>query len=168
MKKISVVIPMYYEEKVAEECYRRTKEVLIKIENYEHEIIFINDWSKDNTLSILKEIANNDKKVKGISFSRNFGQQSAVTAGLKYVASDGIIGFLSKPLKFIGGLGSITILVSFVILIYSILAIALKWNSLPLWWWTLMFAITFIGGCDFTFNVVNWRIYYSNIWWEQR
>lgn len=43
MKKISVVIPMYYEEKVAEECYRRTKEVLIKIENYEHEIIFIND-----------------------------------------------------------------------------------------------------------------------------
>ena len=92
MKKISVVIPMYYEEKVAEECYRRTKEVLIKIENYEHEIIFINDWSEDHTLSILKEIANNDKKVKVISFSRNFGQQSAVTAGLKYVTSDGIIG----------------------------------------------------------------------------
>lgn len=62
------------------------------------------------------------------------------------LASDGIIGFSSNPLKFIGGLGSITILVSFVILIYSILANALKWNSLPLWWWTLMFTITFIGG----------------------
>lgn len=91
MKKISVVIPMYYEEEVANECYNRTKAVLNSLQNYNHEIIFVNDGSKDKTLSILKEIANKDKNVKIISFSRNFGHQAAVTAGLKYVTGDCIL-----------------------------------------------------------------------------
>ena len=82
-KKVSLVIPMYYEEKVANECYKRVKECLKKLENYEHEIIFVNDGSKDKTLEILEEIASKDKNVKVISFSRNFGHQAAVTAGLK-------------------------------------------------------------------------------------
>ena len=77
MKKISVVIPMYYEEEVAEECYKRMTEVLKGIENYAYEIIFINDGSKDKTLSILEEIANKDENVKVLSFSRNFGHQCA-------------------------------------------------------------------------------------------
>ncbi len=48
MKKISVVVPMYYEEQVAEECYKRTKSVLDSLkEKYDYEIIFINDGSKD-------------------------------------------------------------------------------------------------------------------------
>ena len=64
MKKISVVIPMYYEEEVAQECYNRVKKVLDGIEGYEHEIIFVNDGSKDKTLSILEEIAAKDKKCK--------------------------------------------------------------------------------------------------------
>lgn len=88
MKKISVVVPMYYEEAVVEECYKRTKAVLVSLENYEHEIIFVNDGSTDNTLPLLEEIANKDANVKVISFSRNFGHQAAVTAGLKYVAGD--------------------------------------------------------------------------------
>ena len=91
MKKISIVIPMYYEEQVAEECYKRVTKVLKGIENYDYEIIFINDGSKDKTLEILEKISDKDKKVKIISFSRNFGHQSAVTAGLKYVTGDAIV-----------------------------------------------------------------------------
>lgn len=88
MKKISVVIPMYYEEEVVKECYYRTKKVLISLSNFEHEIIFVNDGSKDKTLHMLEEIAEGDKTAKVISFSRNFGHQAAVTAGLKYVTGD--------------------------------------------------------------------------------
>ncbi len=91
MKKISFIIPMYYEEEVATECYHRVKNVCTSFDNYEHEIIFINDGSKDKTLAILEDIANSDKNVKVISFSRNFGHQCAVTAGLKYVTGDAII-----------------------------------------------------------------------------
>ena len=91
MKKISVVVPMYYEEEVAKECYTRLKNVLEKIENYNYEIIFINDGSKDKTLEILKEVAKENKNVKIISFSRNFGHQCAVTAGLRYVTGDAIV-----------------------------------------------------------------------------
>ena len=88
MKKISVIIPMYYEEEVAQECYNKMKAVLSKMQNYEHEIICVNDGSKDKTLQILEQIAREDKKLKVISFSRNFGHQPAVTAGLKYVSGD--------------------------------------------------------------------------------
>ena len=91
MKKISLVIPMYYEEKVVEECYRRTVAVLKQLKNYEYEIIFINDGSKDRTLEILENIAKIDNNVKVISFSRNFGHQAAVTAGLKEVTGDAIV-----------------------------------------------------------------------------
>ncbi len=91
MKKVSVVIPMYYEEKVANKCYERVNESLAKIEDMNKEIIFINDGSKDKTLEILEKIAQNDKDVKVISFSRNFGHQAAVTAGLKEVTGDAIV-----------------------------------------------------------------------------
>jgi len=92
MKKVSVVIPMYYEEEVVKECYSRTKVVLNGLSNvYDHEIIFVNDGSKDKTLELLETIAQNDPKVKVLSFSRNFGHQAAVTAGLKYVTGDVIL-----------------------------------------------------------------------------
>ena len=276
MKKISVVIPMYYEEEVAEECYKRMTGVLKGIENYEYEIIFVNDGSKDKTLSILEKIANEDKKVKVISFSRNFGHQCAVTAGLQYVtgdaiviidadlqdppelipemlklwedgneviygkrktregeskfklltakmfyntlnalsdvdipkdtgdfrlvdrkvvdvvnslpehnkflrglfswvgfkqtpfeyerkerfagktkyplkkmlklASDGIIGFSTKPLKIVEGLGIFSIIMSFIILVYSLLSYAFSWHSLTAGWTSIMVTLTFLGG----------------------
>ncbi len=91
MKKISVVIPMYYEEEVADKCYEKMTEVLSNIDNYDYEIICINDGSKDRTLEILERIASQDKKVKVISFSRNFGHQCAVTAGLKEVTGDVVV-----------------------------------------------------------------------------
>lgn len=92
MKKISVVIPMYCEEEVVDICYKRVINNLKKLsDKYSYEIIFINDGSKDSTLEILKKIASNDDNVKIISFSRNFGHQAAVTAGIRNVTGDAII-----------------------------------------------------------------------------
>ena len=276
MKKISIIIPAYNEEEVAQECYNRLKEVLDKLNNYENEIIFVNDGSKDKTLEILTELANQNENVKIVSFSRNFGHQAAVTAGLKYVtgdailiidadlqdppellpemlklweegneviygerktregesrfklftakmfyntlnalsdveipkntgdfrlvdrkvvdtinslpehnkflrglfswvgyrqyafkyerkerfagktkyplkkmlklAADGIIGFSTKPLKILGGLGFISIIISFIILIYSLLSFAFEWNNLEAGWTSIMVSITFFAG----------------------
>ena len=73
MKKISVVIPMYYEEEVAKECYQRMTDVLKKIDNYTYEIIFVNDGSKDKTLEILETIANEDKNIKVIFYNVPLG-----------------------------------------------------------------------------------------------
>ncbi len=92
MKKISVVVPMYYEQEVAKECYARLKKVLDELKNsYEYEMIFVNDGSKDKTLEILENLALNDKNVKVISFSRNFGHQCAVTAGLEETKGDAVL-----------------------------------------------------------------------------
>ena len=92
MKKISVVIPMYYEEEVVDICYKRVASNLKKLsDRYSYEVVFINDGSKDNTLNILKKIASNDDNVKIISFSRNFGHQAAVTAGIRNVTGDAVI-----------------------------------------------------------------------------
>lgn len=276
MKKISIIIPAYNEEEVAQECYNRLEEVLNKLNNYENEIIFINDGSKDKTLEILTKFANQNENVKIVSFSRNFGHQAAVTAGLKYVtgdviliidadlqdppellpemlklweegneviygerktregesrfklftakmfyntlnalsdveipkntgdfrlvdrkvvdtinslpehnkflrglfswvgyrqyafkyerkerfagktkyplkkmlklAADGIIGFSTKPLKILGGLGFISIIISFIILIYSLLSFAFEWNNLEAGWTSIMVSITFFAG----------------------
>ena len=276
MKKISIVIPMYCEEKVVFACYKRVSDAIRKIENYNNEIIFIDDGSKDNTLELLEEIASKDSNVKVISFSRNFGHQAAVTAGLRettgdavviidadlqdppelipemvslwedgndviygkrqkrkgesafklmsakvfyktinalsdvdipvdtgdfrlvdrkvvdvinklpehnkylrglfswcgykqyafeYVrekrfagktkyplrkmlklASDGIISFSNKPLKLVGALGGCTILISFLLLIYSLLSYIFKLNDLSAGWTSIMVAITFFTG----------------------
>ena len=88
MKKISVVVPMYCEEEVANESYNRLTKVLRSIENYDYEIIFVDDGSNDNTLAILKTLVLEDKHAKIVVFSRNFGHQCAVSAGLKYVSGD--------------------------------------------------------------------------------
>ena len=91
MKKISIVVPMYNEQEVAKECYKRINSVLSELDKYSSEIIVVDDGSKDKTLEIMEEIAQNDKKVKVIAFSRNFGHQAAVTAGLKETTGDAVI-----------------------------------------------------------------------------
>ena len=250
--------------------------VLQNIENYDYEIICINDGSRDKTLSILENLAIRDKRLKVLSFSRNFGHQCAVTAGLKYVtgdaiviidadlqdppelipemlklweagndviygkrktrdgesafklftakmfyktlnalsdveipkdtgdfrlvdrkvvdtinslpehnkflrglfswvgykqipfeyerkerfagktkyplkkmlklASDGIISFSTKPLKIVGGLGIISIVISFILLIYALISYIFKLNNLSAGWTSLMLGITFFAG----------------------
>lgn len=297
MKKVSIVIPMYYEEEMAQECYERVVSNLKKLQEYEYEIIFVNDGSKDKTLAILEEIAKIDKQVKIISFSRNFGHQCAVTAGLKYVTGDavvimdadlqdppelipemlklweagneviygkrrtrkgeskfklltaklfyntlnalsdveipkdtgdfrlvdrkvvkvinslpehnkflrglfswvgfeqkeivyerkeriagktkyplkkmiklgldGIISFSTKPLKIVGGLGILSIMLSIIILFYAILSFAFKWNNLTAGWTSLMVTITFFSG---TILISLWMIgeYIARIYDENK
>lgn len=91
MSKISIIVPMYMEQDVVNSCYDRLTTVLSSLKSYTYELIFIDDGSTDETLSMLEEIANKDFKVKIISFSRNFGHQAAVTAGLKEANGDAIV-----------------------------------------------------------------------------
>jgi len=91
MKKLSIVIPMYNEELVVEKCYERVHKVIEELKEYETEIIVVDDGSKDRTIQILEKISENDNTIKIISFSRNFGHQSAVTAGLKETTGDAVI-----------------------------------------------------------------------------
>ena len=88
MDKISVIIPVFNEEEVIEECYKRVVGVVKK---YKYELCFVNDGSKDSTLEKLRKIASSDSGVKVVSFSRNFGHQAALSAGLKVVTGDAII-----------------------------------------------------------------------------
>ncbi len=87
MKKIAVIVPCYNEEEVIQESYRRTKQVVSSLEN-QAEIIYVNDGSKDRTRALLDEIADSDPSVKVIHFSRNFGHQPAVTAGVNNCDAD--------------------------------------------------------------------------------
>lgn len=87
---ISIVVPMYYEELVAQECYNRLKEVM-DLNKINYEFIFVNDGSKDKTLEILSNISKSDERAKVVSFSRNFGHQNAVTAGVFHANGDAIV-----------------------------------------------------------------------------
>lgn len=91
--KLSVVVSVYNEEKALREFYKETNKILeqIKKSGWEHELIFVNDGSADNSLSILEELAREDRDVKLISFSRNFGHEAAMIAGIDYSTGDGII-----------------------------------------------------------------------------
>lgn len=87
MEKIAVIVPCYNEEAVLRESYRRTKAALAHLSN-PTEIIYINDGSRDRTRALLDEIAAADPSVKVIHFSRNFGHQPAVTAGIHHCDAD--------------------------------------------------------------------------------
>lgn len=87
---LSIVIPMYCEEEVAEECYQRISKVM-KDNGYRYELLFVNDGSKDKTLDILRALATLDENVKVINFSRNFGHQTAVTCGIDMATGDAIV-----------------------------------------------------------------------------
>lgn len=85
--RVSVIIPCYNEEEVIEKTYEEVKNVMIS-NRYEYEIVFVNDGSKDRTLDILREISQKDENVVVVSFSRNFGHQPAVSAGIKHCSGD--------------------------------------------------------------------------------
>jgi glycosyltransferase involved in cell wall biosynthesis len=88
--KYSVVVPLYNEEEVIEESYIRIKEVAEKFDD-SYEIIFINDGSRDKTMLLAMNICNKDKNVKLIDFTRNFGHQNAITAGMDLSEGDAVI-----------------------------------------------------------------------------
>ena len=85
---ISIVIPSYNESQNINEIYRRNIEVIKKLSVKKYELIFVENGSKDNSLELLKKINFENKSVKVISLSRNFGYQSAIAVGLKYSEND--------------------------------------------------------------------------------
>lgn len=91
MKKISVIVSCYNEEKALPLFYEEMERVRKKDfrdEEIEFEYLFINDGSKDNTLEVIKKLNQQDEKVKYLSFSRNFGKESAMLAGLEATTGD--------------------------------------------------------------------------------
>ncbi len=89
-KTLSLIVPVYYEEEVLPVAYPRMKAAMERT-GYAYEIIFINDGSRDGTMKALRKIAAEDKRVKVLSFSRNFGHQLAVTAGMDEASGDALI-----------------------------------------------------------------------------
>ncbi len=88
--KYSFIVPAYNEEINIPLLYERIKILVAKL-NESWELIFINDGSKDNTLSVLKDLVAKDTNVKYIDLSRNFGQQAALTAGYEHALGEAII-----------------------------------------------------------------------------
>lgn len=97
--KISAIIPSYNEQENVGLMYERMSKVLSKISD-DYEIIYVNDCSRDETLLRIKALADKDKHVKYVSFSRNFGHQIAVSAGLDVCQGDAVViidGDLQDP-----------------------------------------------------------------------
>lgn len=91
-QKISLIVPCYNEGEGIEKFYSETMKTINKIrENYEYEMIFIDDGSKDNTLEKLKELKSKDENIRIISFSRNFGKEAAMYAGLENFSGEYVV-----------------------------------------------------------------------------
>ena len=97
MKKISIIIPCYNEEQSIPYFYEEIIKIAKNIK-YDFEFIFVNDGSKDNTISIIKKYSKKDKRVKYINFSRNFGKEAAMYAGLEYSSGD-LIAIMDADLQ---------------------------------------------------------------------
>lgn len=89
-KTLSVVIPVFNEEPVIERTYQRLHAVMEDMPYY-YELLFVDDGSTDRSLEILEGIADWDDRVHIVSFSRNFGHQAAVMAGIEYAAGDAVV-----------------------------------------------------------------------------
>ncbi len=87
-EKISLIIPCFNEEESIPLFYEETNKITKKMKNIDFELIFVNDGSKDNTLPVLKDLSKKDKRVRYISFSRNFGKEAGMYAGLEAVTGD--------------------------------------------------------------------------------
>ena len=88
MSKISIVVPMYNEQEALDILYRELKRVTETIPDHEFEYLFVNDGSKDATLDEIRKLAKQDARVRYVSFSRNFGKEAAMYAGLKSASGD--------------------------------------------------------------------------------
>jgi dolichol-phosphate mannosyltransferase len=90
MPQLSVVIPLYNEEATVDELRRRLGEVLDRVEP-DYEVLLVNDGSRDGTAEALRGIAETGSKWRAIHFSRNFGHQAAVAAGLRYATGQAVV-----------------------------------------------------------------------------
>ena len=98
MKKITIIIPAYNEEESLPFLYERLEKLINSIDNYEFEILFVNDGSKDNTINLIKEYREKDPRISYVDFSRNFGKETAMIAGLDYATGDAVI-FMDADLQ---------------------------------------------------------------------
>lgn len=86
MSKVRMLIPCFNEEDVINYTYKELTKVLARdseLHHYDYDLLFIDDGSKDRTIDIIKDYSQQDEKVKYISFSRNFGKEAAMFAGLE-------------------------------------------------------------------------------------
>lgn len=91
MKKISILVPCYNEEKSLPLLYEELKKLMDENSSYEWEVLFVNDGSKDDTISIIKRLRATDKRIAYVDLSRNFGKENAMLAGFDYVSGDCMI-----------------------------------------------------------------------------
>ena len=88
MKKISIIVPCYNKEQAIPFFYEEITKIAKELDKYDFEFIFVNDGSKDKTITIVKDYAKKDNRVKFIHFSRNFGKEAAMLAGLELSKGD--------------------------------------------------------------------------------
>ena len=98
MKKITIIVPAYNEEESLPYLYERLNKLIDDMNQYEFEILFVNDGSKDRTLEIIKEYRERDSRYCYIDFSRNFGKEIGMIAGLDYATGDCVI-FIDADLQ---------------------------------------------------------------------
>lgn len=100
MKTLALIVPCFNEADVLHMFYEETTKVVDSLkENYRTELVFVDDGSRDDTLKIIKELAARDVSVKFISFSRNFGKEAAMLAGMEYAVKADFIGILDADLQ---------------------------------------------------------------------
>ena len=90
-KKVTILVPCYNEEKCLPMLYARLNEVILSLTQYDWELLFVNDGSKDNTLSFIEGLNAGDPRVAYIDLSRNFGKENAMLAGFDYASGDCMI-----------------------------------------------------------------------------
>lgn len=88
MDKIEIVVPVFNEEETVPIFYKEIDKISKKMDNVSFEFLFVDDGSSDNTLNVIKDLRKKDKRVKYISFSRNFGKEAAIYAGLSNASAD--------------------------------------------------------------------------------
>ena len=98
MKTITIIIPAYNEEESLPYLIERLKKLINSINNYNFEILFVNDGSKDKTLELIKKYREEDNRISYVDFSRNFGKETAMIAGLDYAKGDAVI-FMDADLQ---------------------------------------------------------------------
>ena len=97
-QKISIVVPCYNEEECINAYYESMKLVIERMNKVDFELIFVDDGSRDKTLELVKALAEKYKQVKYISFSRNFGKEAAIYAGLQHATGD-FVGLMDADLQ---------------------------------------------------------------------
>ena len=91
INRISVVVPVYNEREVIDVFYHRLKKVLDSLQPFTYEIIFVDDGSQDDSFQKLVDLAILDKNINVVKFTRNFGHQIAITAGIDFAKGDAVV-----------------------------------------------------------------------------